>query len=73
MIQPRISALPSLFLVCDSNTGFLSLIAMAPAMPFAHVDAVVILLEELVDALEESFAESAQMRAPVAGILTVNE
>ena len=69
----RISVLPSLFLVCDSNTGSFSRIATAPTMLSRTSSPSNLLVGVFVDRLEQAFAEGAQVRAAVAGVLAVDE
>jgi hypothetical protein len=62
-----------LFLVCDSKTGSFSLIGDRAHQALAHVLALEALLGEGVERLEDPFAEGAQVRAAVAGVLAVDE
>ena len=69
----RISVLPSLFLVCDSKTGSFSRIATAPTMHSRTSSPSNFPLRVFVHRLEQAFAEGAQVRAAVAGVLAVDE
>ena len=73
MTQPRISVLPSLFLVCDLEHRRLELYRDGARDAFAHVEAGVVLFVKLVDAFEDALAERGQVRAAVAGELAINK
>ena len=69
----RISVLPSLFFVCDSNTGSFSRIATAPTMLSRTSSPSNLSLAYSLTALSKPFAKRAQVRAAVAGVLAVDE
>ena len=64
---------PSLFLVCDSNTGDFSFTEIAPAKPFPDVKAGIVLLIKFIDALEDALAEGGEVGAAVAGELAIDK